>query len=81
MGSTGSIGNEMRFATERIIIDESAKKALRRCKEEERKAIAKGYRNIKVGKRTEILVPCDKDGNPTAIGRRKIEMMREHLNL
>lgn len=77
----GSIGNEMRFATERAHIDESARRALRRAKEEERKAFAKGYRNVRIDARTEILVPCDEKGNPTPVGQRKIKAMREYLSL
>lgn len=71
----------MQFATERAYIDESAKRALRRAHEEERKARANGYKNVRIDARTEILVPCDENGNPTAVGKKKIEAMREYLRL
>lgn len=77
----GSIGNEMRFACEKAEMMNAAQKALKRCHKVEQSAIEQGYRNVRINSYTEILVPCDKRGNPTAIGRRKIETMRKHLGV
>ena len=77
----GSIGNEMRFACEKAEMINAAQKALKRCHKAEQRAKEQGYRNIRINNNTTILVPCDKKGNPTAIGRRKIETMRKHLGV
>jgi hypothetical protein len=77
----GSIGNEMRFAHEKADMIDAAHKALKRCHKQEKQAMAQGYRNVRINKFTEILVPCDKNGNPTKVGQKKIETMRKYLGI
>ena len=53
--------------------DKSAeKRVLERAKRLEKKRLDDGWRYIKVSKSTEVFVPCDKDGNPTEDGLRRI---------
>ena len=55
---------------------EKDKKALEHVKALERKNIKQGYRWIRISPITEIHVPCDKDGNPTEEGMRRIRMLK-----
>lgn len=53
--------------------DKSAEmRVLERAKRLEKKRLDDGWRYIKVSKSTEVFVPCDKDGNPTEDGLRRI---------
>jgi hypothetical protein len=45
----------------------------------EEKALKKGYRYVKIGNTTEVLVPFGKDGKPTKEGKRRIEMIENVL--
>lgn len=49
-----------------------AERALAFMQAEERKARRKGWKWMEIGKKTKILVPCDKKGEPTHAGKRKI---------
>ena len=52
-------------------------KALEHVKAIERKNIKQGYRWIRISPITEIHVPCDKDGNPTEEGMRRIKLLKD----
>jgi hypothetical protein len=51
--------------------------ALERAKKIEHKLEKQGYRWIKINARLQTFVPCDKDGNPTLEGQRKIALLKE----
>ena len=51
--------------------------ALERAKKIEARLLRKGYRWIKLNPRLQICVPCDKHGNPTPEGERKIAILKE----
>lgn len=52
-------------------------KALEHVKVIERKNIKQGYRWIRISPITEIHVPCDKEGNPTEEGLRRIKLLKD----
>ena len=56
---------------------EKDKKALERAKSIERHNSKQGYRWIRISPITEIHVPCDKDGNPTEEGLRRIKLLKD----
>lgn len=49
-----------------------AERTLANAKAEERKARRKGWKWVEIDGKTKILVPCDKKGEPTHAGKRKI---------
>jgi hypothetical protein len=51
--------------------------ALERAKKIEKNLKKNGYRWIKINERLQTFVPCDKDGNPTLEGQRKIALLKE----
>lgn len=63
---------EIRFAQEKEKTDTAADKALVRAKKYEKKLEDKGWRWFKINNRTQVLVPCDENGNPTKEGQQKI---------
>jgi hypothetical protein len=54
-------------------------KALEKAKRIEARLERHGYKWIRVNPRVTILVPCDKKGNPTEEGLRKIELLKKAL--
>lgn len=76
-----SYGSEMTWSKERAESKLSAERALEKCKKRESELMGKGHRYVTVGNITQILVPCDKDGNPTKEGVLKIEQMQRLLGL
>lgn len=54
-------------------------KALEKAKRLESRQERHGYKWVNVNSRTSILVPCDKEGNPTVEGLRKIELLKKSL--
>lgn len=50
-----------------------ANRALQKAKKIEAQRIEQGWRYIKTAPNMEILVPCDKNGNPTQEGLKRIE--------
>ena len=61
---------------EKGVVTEKDIKALESAKKLERRNEKKGYRWIRVSPRMTIHVPCDKDGNPTEEGLRRIELLK-----
>lgn len=51
-------------------VSDSDKKALAEAKKQERKQIKDGYRWFSITDKLKVLVPCNKDGKPTAKGQR-----------
>lgn len=76
-----SIGNELVWAEERRTVTQAAKAAAKKGAKMERERIKQGWRWVKVGTRSKILVPCDKKGNPTKDGLRRIERMKQNLGI
>jgi hypothetical protein len=66
-----SIENTSNFK-ERTEIDK-AKKALSKARKLEEKRLSHGWRYIFATPHIQILVPCDKNGKPTAEGQRRID--------
>lgn len=75
------IGTELALAEERRVTTQAAKAAAKKGEKMERERIKKGWRWVKVGTRSKILVPCDKKGNPTQDGLRRIERMKQNLGI
>lgn len=58
-----------------------ANKALERAKAQEKKRLKQGWRWIRVSNLSKILVPCDKNGKPTKEGQRRIDVLRNKVNI
>lgn len=56
-------------------------KALEKAKKLEVKRLKSGWRYIQIAANTEVLVPCDKKGNPTADGQKKIMQLKNSLGI
>lgn len=76
-----NITNELVCASEREENFKTTKKAFESCKKREKEQIEKGWKWVKVGARTQVLVPCDDNGNPTEIGQKKIKKLSDFLGL
>ena len=76
-----SISNEMVWASERREVTTAAKAAAKKGAKMEKERIKKGWQWVQVGNRTKILVPCDKRGNPTQDGLRRIERLKQNLGI
>ncbi len=61
---------------EKGVVTEKDIKALESAKKLERRNEKNGYRWIRVSPRMTIHVPCDKDGNPTEEGQRRINILK-----
>lgn len=75
------IGHELAWADERCAVTQAAKAAAKKGAKIEHERINQGWRWVNVGTRSKILVPCDKKGNPTQDGLRKIERMKQNLGI
>ena len=51
-------------------VSDSDKRALEIAKKQERKQIKDGYRWFSITDKLKVLVPCNKDGKPTAKGQK-----------
>lgn len=71
----GTYTNNWINNTEKVT-DASVRAAEKAHRQEERR-LKKGWRWVKITPRTRILVPCDKNGNPTKEGQRLIEETRK----
>lgn len=58
-----------------------ANKALEKAKDIESKKIEQGWRWIRISYLSKILVPCDKNGKPTKEGQRRIDVLRNKVNI
>ena len=76
-----SINNELMWAELRCEVTDTARKAAQKCAKIEEERLSKGWRWIKVGTRTRIFVPCEKNGNPTKVGLKRIESLRKNLDI
>lgn len=75
------ITGEMAWVDERSIVTQAAVNGVRKGARIEKERIANGWRWVKVGKRTQILIPCDSEGNPTKDGLERIERMKKTLSV
>lgn len=75
------IGTELAWAEERCAFTQAARTAAKKGAKIERERIKQGWRWVKVGTISKILVPCDKKGNPTQDGLRRIERMKQNLGI
>lgn len=60
-------------------VTEADRRALEKAKRQEKEKLSKGYRYVKVNDRTEVLVPCDKNGKPTKEGLARIKKLKSVL--
>ena len=56
-------------------------KALEKAKKNDKRKENEGWCFVRINKMTELHVPCDKYGKPTADGFRRIEQMKEYLGI
>ena len=63
------------------VVLEKDRATLEKAKRIENKNLKKGYRWIKINERNKIFIPCDKKGNPTKDGQRKIEIFKNALGI
>ena len=63
------------------VVSEKDKRTLERAKQNECIELENGFQWIRLDQRVKILVPCDKNGKPTADGKRKIELFKAHLGI
>lgn len=75
------IGHELAWADERRAVTQAARTAAKKGAKIEHERINQGWRWVKVGARSKILVPCDKNGNPTQDGLQRIERMKQSLGI
>ena len=68
------------FSVQQDLLDK-ANKALAKAKSVEQKKIKQGWRWVKISKLSKILVPCDKNGKPTAQGQKRIEAIKNNINI
>ena len=61
------------------VVTEKDIKALERAKKIEARLENHGYKWVKINERLEIFVPCDKNGNPTLDGQRRIALLKENM--
>lgn len=54
---------------------ERAEKVLLKARNTEKRLIEDGWRYVKVDERRTVLIPCDKEGNPTKQGQKTIEKL------
>lgn len=73
--------NEMPWEEERPDMAIATKRAVIKGLKQERERIKNGWKYIKVGNVTKILVPCDEKGNPTQKGIEKICKLKELLGI
>ena len=63
------------------VVSEKDRITLEKAKRIERKQTKNGYRWIEINERNKIFVPCDKKGNPTKEGERKIQLFKNALGI
>ena len=61
------------------VVTEKDIKALERAKKIEARLEKHGYKWVKINERREIFVPCDKNGNPTLDGQRRIALLKANM--
>lgn len=60
---------------------QKAVKVLVKAKEIEKRKLEQGWRWVRIGKLSKILVPCDKNGKPTLDGQKQIDNVRNTINI
>lgn len=76
-----SVRNEILWAEERKEVTTAALRASKKGAKQEKEKINRGWRYVKVGNVTKILVPCDKNGNPTIDGLKRISQLKKMLGI
>lgn len=61
------------------VVTEKDIKALEHAKKIEARLENNGYKWVKINERLEIFVPCDKNGNPTLEGQRRIVLLKANM--
>ena len=61
------------------VVTEKDIKALEHAKKIEAMLEKHGYKWVKINERLEIFVPCDKNGNPTLEGQRRIALLKANM--
>ncbi len=68
------------FFVQQDLLDK-ANKALAKAKSIEQKKIRQGWRWVRISKLSKILVPCDKNGKPTKEGQKRIDTVKNNINI
>lgn len=76
---SNKVSSQMKWMELNKEISEATKAAVKKAAKREERQIKHGWRWIKVGKITQIFVPCDKDGNPTPDGQKRIERLKKNM--
>lgn len=63
------------------VVTEKDIKALERAKKIEDRLEKHGYKWVKINERLKIFVPCDKNGNPTLDGQRRIALLKANMGI
>lgn len=63
------------------VVTEKDIKALERAKKIEARLEKHGYKWVKINERLKIFVPCDKNGNPTLDGQRRIALLKANMGI
>lgn len=61
------------------VVTEKDIKALEHAKKIEDRLEKHGYKWVKINERLKIFVPCDKNGNPTLEGQRRIALLKANM--
>lgn len=61
------------------VVTEKDINALEHAKNIEAMLEKRGYKWVKINERLEIFVPCDKNGNPTLEGQRRIALLKANM--
>jgi len=75
------VGHDLAKINESNHLEKEINKALKKGKEKEKRLIEQGWRWVKISSISKLLVPCDKNGNPTKQGLEKIKKYKEHLGI
>ena len=66
---------------DKSVVSERDRITLEKAKRIEQKQTKKGYRWIKINERNSIFVPCDKNGDPTEEGQRRIQLFKNAIGI
>lgn len=73
------ISTHTRWIAEEEIKDKKERNVVLNARNLESERLEKGWRYVKISNNMTILVPCDKKGNPTKEGLKRIEERKKSL--
>ena len=62
-------------------VKEKDRVLLEQVHKKERRDERYGFQWVRIDARTKVHVPCDKNGNPTKDGERRIRKLKDYLNI